>query len=187
MDAAVVVIDLEAESRKAREQRIDMVVNIYVQKRGLHIAVLGKIVNARAVGDDAGGVAGQVLSVAHEGGQGATGGDGKVASVLDEILDGLAVAFAHRRHILTARKRALGVNKRVVKVAGQQHLVEFRHDRHLADLVVFSGKVYHSALQKKRAGRRPSHKIKKGLRRNALLRRLCFCYASLLGALPSPP
>ena len=127
VDAAVIVIDLKAKARKTGEQCIDVIVDVCVEKRRFHIAVLVKVIDGGAVCDHAGRIAGQILRIAGKGGQRTTGGDRKIAAVLYEVFDGLAVARAHRRNVLAALQRTLRVDECVVKVAGEQHLVEFQH------------------------------------------------------------
>ncbi len=143
VDAPVVVIDLEAQRRKAREQRVHMLVDVRIQERGLHISAFGKVVDRRAVCDHARRVDRQRGGKLRERRQRPPGRDGKVAAVCDEVIHRRAVARAHRRDILAALQRALGVNERVVKVAGKQHVFEFLHGRSPLFFSRFHPPVYH--------------------------------------------
>ena len=129
VDAAVVMVDLEGECREPREHLGHVVVDRLAEKRGVEVFIGAEVVDRRAVGDDARRAHRHVLGVVHERGQRAAGGDGEQAAVLDEVVQRLAVARTHGRDVGAVVERGLGVDERVVKVAGEQHMVEFLHGR----------------------------------------------------------
>ena len=128
VDAAVVMVDLEGECREPREHLGHVVVDGLAEEGGVEVFIGAEVVDRRAVGDDARRAHRHVLGVVHERGQRAAGGDGEQAAVLDEVVQRLAVARTHGRDVGAVVERGLGVDERVVKVAGEQHLVEFQHD-----------------------------------------------------------
>ena len=138
VDAAVVMVDLEGERREPREHLSHVVVDRLAEKRGVEVFVGAEIIDRRAVGDDARRAHRHVLGVVHERGQRAAGGDGEQAAVLDEVVQRLAVARTHGRDVGAVVERGLGVDERVVKVAGEQHMVEFLHGEALPYRFLFA-------------------------------------------------
>ncbi len=153
VDAAVVMVDLEGERREPREHLSHVVVDRLAEKRGVEVFIGAEVVDRRAVGDDARRAHRHVLGVVHERGQRAAGGDGEQAAILDEVVQRLAVARTHGRDVGAVVERGLGVDERVVKVAGEQHMVEFLHGEALSCRFLFLTPQYTTAAGKSNAFR----------------------------------
>ena len=164
VDAAVVMVDLEGECREPREHLGHVVVDGLAEEGGVEVFIGAEVVDRRAVGDDARRAHRHVLGVVHERGQRAAGGDGEQAAVLDEVVQRLAVARTHGRDVGAVVERGLGVDERVVKVAGEQHMVEFLHGEALSCRFLFLTPQYTTAAGKSNAFRAahglPAHRGK---------------------------